>query len=126
MLKALRTKKGVANFLEYTMLIVLVLTMISVMSVYFRRSIQAKYRDGRLAVYNIVKSRVGNLYTGTNFSYEYEPYYTNVTTIVTRDIRQRAEEVGVVGKSTGIFQRRYNDVIRRESVSQVLPPIDAD
>jgi Flp pilus assembly pilin Flp len=75
MLKDFYRKKGQGVSAEYVILIALVSVSIVAMTVYVRRTLQARYRDANRAVY-MKASGVLN----QEVQMEYEPYYVNTTT----------------------------------------------
>ena len=67
-------KKGQGVSAEYVILIALTSIAIVSMTVYVRRALQARYRDGNRMVYQKASAALGN-----EVQIEYEPYYLNTT-----------------------------------------------
>ena len=101
MLKNLQNKKAQAVMGEYMVLIGMVLAAIVVMTVYFKRAVQARVYDARNYMVSEVRSRAAGEYDGDLY-FEYEPYYTNTETNISVDA---VDETRLLpGGMTGIFQ----------------------
>lgn len=105
---------------EYVLLFFLVVGAITVMSIYVRRGVQARIRDTRKQMFNIVKERTGLQFFG-NLEYEYEPYYINATTVVTTDINERK---GLF--QGGSFRKDFDDTTVAETRTITAPPGEAN
>ncbi|MCA9398114.1 MAG: hypothetical protein KC618_00065 [Candidatus Omnitrophica bacterium] len=120
MFRSLKNKKAQAVSGEYVLLFFLVIGMMTAMSIYFRRTIQARIYDANGTMFNIVKDRttglniVGNLYT------EYEPYYANTQSIVERNTAT-TEELFQGGGAKVSYDEET--IMRTNSVT--APPKDA-
>ena len=105
---------------EYALTFFLVVGVLTAMSVYIRRVLQAKMFDARKYMINTVKSapHIGKI------KLEYEPYYV-ATTSLTDESHQ--EELNVSGGGhTGIFRKSFDDVTSVQTNSLQLPPANAD
>jgi hypothetical protein len=90
------------------------------MTTFVQRALQARIRDTKIYMMKNIKN-YGNI--SANMTYEYEPYYSNVSTVVAR---YRDDESGLIGGgATGIFRRNLNALTNIESNSQQAPPKDA-
>ena len=83
-------KKGQGISAEYVFLLALVSIAIVGMTVYVRRAIQARYRDGNREIYLRAAQALGN-----TVYIEYEPYYVNTTADV--DVSSLLEQRAVAG-----------------------------
>ena len=119
MLKISRNKKAQAVMGEYAVLIAIVMAVIFAMTVYFKRSVQARIYDARNYMVSEVRTRTtgnfsGNLYMG------YEPYYGNTVATVSR--RTNDQSGLLPGASSGIFVKNYNQTVMVASNSETAPP----
>ena len=55
--------------------------MVTAMTIYFKRGVQARIHDARNAMLNIVVNRTAGYYTG-NIQIGYEPYYASTESAV--------------------------------------------
>ncbi|MCK5260181.1 MAG: hypothetical protein KAJ70_03885 [Candidatus Omnitrophica bacterium] len=123
MLKALKNTKAQAVTEEYTIVIFMVMAVLTVMTVYFKRVVQARIHDARDYMVTEVRARTDGIYTG-NLYREYEPYYGNTSGTVSR--ATDSETMVQPGASSGIFRKVYNE---RTSVwihSETAPPREFD
>ena len=129
MIRALKNKKAQVNVAEYTILIVIVVSMVTAMSVYFRRTVQARIREARIYMYQTAHNEtkglvIGNFTHNGHFRIEYEPYYQNTTSFIgtddtiTRSLRQ--------GASSGIFGYSPDTSLTIVTNSIIAPPKDAN
>jgi hypothetical protein len=123
MFKLLREKKAQAVIGEYLLIFFLVIAMITAMSIYIRRTLQGRMRDARETMVQIVIDRAGNVANGTVYR-EYEPYYLNSDTTVTRTAVMRDSLYG--GGGTGFNRKSYDDTTAVRTISQTAAPRDAD
>lgn len=106
---------------EYALTILLVVMVLTAMTVYVRRVIQARVFDARRYMIEQVKTApnlIGTIYL------EYEPYYVNSTT--DRDMYQDEQKNLVGGGRTGIFRKYFNEGTASATTSVQLPPSNAD
>ena len=126
MLKLLRNKKAQAIFGEYVLVIFIVIGVMTSMSVYFRRVIQARIHDARSYMIRDVKARAGGYYADgeANLYVEYEPYYANTASEI-RAVQSDIETL-VPGASTGKYTKTYSEIKRAQTISTTAPPKEAD
>ncbi len=122
MLKYLKTNKAQAVMGEYVMVFFLVVAMVTAMTIYFRRAVQARMHGARNAMLNTVLNRAGTYFTG-NILAGYEPYYAQTVSEVRRG--EDSETRLLEGGSSGIFQKESNDSTTVTTQSQTAPPKDA-
>lgn len=109
-------------FAEYAFVMVIIVSVISVMTIYIQRALQARIRDAR----NTVIKTIANNYNGVaNYTifYEYEPYYTQATTEAVNDSGEQASLLR--GGTTGIFLKDFGSTVGVQTNSEQLPPRDA-
>ena len=111
---------------EYVLVFFVVIAVISGMSAYFRRALQAKVRDAHYSMINTVRNKVGGAYTGTNVYVQYEPYYTNSTALVNRNINNEDRLIASYPLSSGIFRKNKDERTATQATSITNPPINAD
>lgn len=118
----LANNNGQASAAEYVITFFLVIAVISGMSTYVKRVMQARTRDALFYMKNTVRAD----YNGS-FRYQYEPYYMLSNSIRTEDKEVIDSELGSLPLSGGIIQK---DIIRDDvgaSSHQIqLPPSAAD
>ena len=121
MLRSLKDERAQAVLGEYVLVFLIVAGMVTAMTVYFKRTVQGKIRDARnFAVRNVFQITNG-VYTG-NLYLEYEPYYTNTVSLISRDSTQ---EVSIIpDNAMGYFRKTMNDVTSIDTYSVVSPPKD--
>lgn len=123
MLRYLKTNKAQAVMGEYVMVFFLVVAMVTAMTIYFRRAVQARMHDARNVMINTVLDRSGTYFTG-NILAGYEPYYANTVSEVWRS--EGSETRLLEGGSSGIFQKDSDESTRVTTQSQTAPPKDAN
>lgn len=119
MIKQVRSSK--AQILsEYALTLFLVVGVLTAMTVYIRRVLQARIFEARTYMFNTVKSapHVGKL------KMEYEPYYVQTTSMTDETHSEELKTLG--GGHTGIFRKTFEDEMRVQSNSVQLPPANAD
>ena len=104
------------------MVFFLVVAMVTAMTIYFRRAVQARMHGARNAMLNTVLNRAGTYFTG-NILAGYEPYYAQTVSEVRRG--EDSETRLLEGGSSGIFQKESNDSTTVTTQSQTAPPKDA-
>lgn len=130
MLKRLRHNKGQVLASEYVMIFFLVVGMIFAMSMYMRRGLQARIYDARNLMAKHVNA-VGHE-TGAvgNFYAEYEPYYAESTSQVTRKTGSIERLMAGGPKTTsGIYEVEYTPGLVNTTAnvfSTTKPPDAAD
>ena len=121
-LQKFRNNKGQVFAGEYLIVLAIAAAGILSMSFYFRRVVQARIRDGRASMINIVRDRTGGTYAGMNILPEYEPYYVNRTALTTRNTAKTSILQGSFNRSSGIATTAYNDIITSNFVSDTAAP----
>jgi cell envelope opacity-associated protein A len=117
MLRHINNKRAQAALGEYAVAILLVITALTTISVYFRRAIQARMYDAR----NYMgKQATANAVVGA--STEYEPYYTD-TKATTKTSTNSKTEI-LAGGTSGLFRKTINNSTDVNAVSKTLPPKD--
>ncbi len=90
MLRSFRSKKGQGVTGEYVALIALVSVAITAMTVYVRRTLQARAYDADRYMVTSAASALGN-----SIAFEYEPYYKQQAS--NTDAEKTSQEMGVTG-----------------------------
>lgn len=111
--------KAQATLGEYLVVFFIVVSVMSAMTIYFKRTLQARIFDARNAAFRNVAQKTDGIYNG-NFYLEYEPYYTNTETQIHQDLYKQQRLLG-----NGIYERDMNDKTTMESIGQVGAPKDA-
>ncbi|MBF0523300.1 MAG: hypothetical protein HQL24_09635 [Candidatus Omnitrophica bacterium] len=122
MLRSLHNIKAQSNIGEYALTFFLVIAVISTMTIYVRRGLQARIYDARNVVREIAKSRsaeIGNLVDG-NVIVDYEPYYAR--TYSNRDVFSQTSRNLTTGAQPGIFKKMINEQTQSSTTSVTLPP----
>lgn len=116
-------KKGQAIASEYTLVIFIVIGMVSAMTVYFRRAVQAKIYAARNMTVNYVLNATNQEFAG-NLYVEYEPYYGSMESETERssEIFQKLKTDGGAGKS----RTKMSSSSNAWADSETLPPREAD
>ncbi len=126
MLKRFYNKKAQANFGEYLLTLFLVVGMMTGMTIYVKRALQARYYDARNTMVQTVRDEAAGYYIG-EVRTEYEPYYANTEATVERDILSKTELFeGTREKSAGIFKKTFNEMTSVQVLSETKPPKDSD
>lgn len=108
---------------EYVLVFFVVIGMATVMTIYFKRALQARIFDARNTMLNTVLNRTQGYYTG-NILIGYEPYYGNTVSTI---IRQENTTTNLLpGATTGIFRKGIDETTAVQTQSQTAPPKDAD
>lgn len=123
MLKSLRNKNAQAVMGEYVLVIFLVMAVLTAMTIYFKRAVQARIHDARDYMVSEVRVRTAGSFDG-NLYKEYEPYYGNTVATVFRSMDDQT--MILPGASSGIFQKIYNETVAVQVNSETAPPRDFD
>lgn len=123
MFRNLKNKRAQAVMGEYLLVIFLVISVVVAMTIYFKRAIQARVHDARDYMVGEVRDRTAGEYDG-NLYKEYEPYYTNRSTLIARDSTETKRLLG--GATSGIFRKSVNEATSVQSTSETAPPRDFD
>ena len=136
MFKRFKQRKAQANMSEYMFVFFLIITMISAMTVYFRRAVQARIFSAREYVLKDITNRVknGSPDLGSDsispvkilIYREYEPYYMNTASRVFRDQFSEDNLIGDQPGKTGIYKKTTDDFISVQTNSVTAPPKSAD
>ena len=118
-----KTNKAQAVMGEYVLVFFLAIGMVTAMTIYFRRAVQARIHDARDAMLNIVVNRTAGYYTG-NIQIGYEPYYGSTVSMVVR--QENATTNLLPGATTGIFRKTSDAVTAVQTHSETAPPRDAN
>ena len=122
MFKFLKNNRAQVVSAENILVLFVVLGVMSVMTVYFKRAIQARVHDARDAVLSSIDSSTQGYYGGPLY-YDYEPYYTNAES---ESYRSSTAKVDLLpGVHTGIFRKKFSDVSAAQTKSTTAPPKDA-
>lgn len=116
-----RSKSNKAQIIgEYALTLFLVVGVLTAMTVYIRRVLQARIFDERKYMMNVVQSapHIGKL------KLEYEPYYVQSTSTTDQSHTEQIDVLG--GGHTGIFRKSFEDVMSVGTNSVQLPPANAD
>jgi hypothetical protein len=120
MLKNIQNKRAQAVMGEYVVVIFLVIAVISTMTIFFKRAVQARIHDARDYMVSEVRERTRGEFDG-NLYKEYEPYYVNTAAPVARVVQHK--KTLLEGGTSGIFlmdMDEQTDVTG--AVSVTLPP----
>lgn len=117
MLKILRKNHGQMAMSQYAIMFFLAIGSLVAMTTYVQRVLQARIRDSKIYMIDNVQTL-----TGVNVSYEYEPYYANVSTVLDRARDEQIQLLG--GGATGIFRKIVNAETRANTNSEQAPPRD--
>lgn len=117
MFKVLRKNHGQVTMSQYAIMFFLAIGSLVAMTTYVQRMLQARIRDTKIYMIDNVRAL-----TGVNVSYEYEPYYANVSTVLDKF---RDEEIQLIGGgATGIFRKIVNAQTTADTNSIQAPPRD--
>lgn len=105
---------------QYVVVFFLAIGSIVTMSTFVQRGIQARIRDTKIYMLDNVKT-YGNV-EGPMY-YEYEPYYMNVATTVSRERNEQVNLLG--GGATGIYRKQSNVFSASITNSYQAPPKNA-
>jgi hypothetical protein len=97
--------------------------MVTAMTIYFKRAIQARIYDARNTMLNMVLNRTQGYYAG-NVQIGYEPYYSNTASTVVRQENTRIDLLP--GGTTGIFNKTIDEMTTIRTQSETAAPKDAN
>lgn len=120
----MKKKKG-QSVVEYSFLLVLIVGIFSAVSIYVRRSLQARIWDARNGmIYSIAATYNASAFSPkTTIEYEYEPYYAQSSTNGISDYH--GSESLSAGGTTGVVLRTFLGASGVNSLGAQLPPKDA-
>ncbi len=125
MLKYLRTQKAQAVIGEYVLVFFLVMGMVTAMTIYFKRAIQARIYEARNAMLNMVINRAQDYYNSDiSIQIGYEPYYGNTVSTVARQEDTRINLLP--GGTTGNFYKTIDETTSVQTQSETAAPRDAN
>jgi len=127
MLKLLKGKQAQAVVGEYLLVFFLVVGMLTAMSIYFKRAVQARVFGARKTMRNIVIQRADGFYTEDLedvIRRGYEPYYAETNSTVWRRSDTRTDLTA--GGTTGIFSKTIDESTTAITRSETAPPKSAD
>jgi len=113
-------KKTGQSFGEYALTIIIIVTSISIMSVFFQRGLQAKIGDASLKMWQTVNQAV----PGVGVDVQYEPYYIKTDSAIRSEVAKDIE-LGK-GGSTGMFRKILGEKSLVNTISIQLPASQAD
>ncbi len=123
MLKDLRNERAQAFASEYVLTFFLITGVMTSMTVYFKRAMQARIYDARNEMLNMVTSRVTSADAIGNLYIEYEPYYANTSSTIFREIDNQTQLFS--GGVTGVFSKTLDERTVVATNSVTAPPKDA-
>jgi len=123
MFKYFKTNKAQAVMGEYVLVFFVAIGMVTAMTIYFKRAVQARIYDARNTMLDIVVNRTQGYYSGNIYA-EYEPYYGSTVSTVVRG--ENATTKLLPGATTGIFSKTFDEVTAAETYSETAPPRGAN
>ena len=136
MARATINNKGQSSLPEYVVTFFLVIAAGVAMTTYIQRSLQAKMKDGRDYMVSVASNacdadcQAAARITGDNIPGEYEPYYRQDASNVSRESVHKTALIGgvhVVSGQSRLFDARIADnaITVADGTSTQLPPKDA-
>ena len=114
-------RKGQGMAVEYAITFFLVMAVLTSMSLYVRRLLQARARDAlRFMAITVNKQHSEDGY------FQYEPYYANMESVRVERSQETMEEFGALPIGAGIIQRDTSRRVRTSTITNQLPPAFAD
>ena len=107
---------------EYVLVLFIIMAAMASMTIYFRRAVQAKIWDARVAMVNMVAAQSQGYYKG-RLQVEYEPYYTNTDKVVSQDAAETTRLIPTLWGEEYIKQ--FEEYTNVQTVSETAPPKDA-
>jgi hypothetical protein len=106
---------------EYAITIAVVVSVLTAMTIYVRRTLQARVYDTEQTMVNVVDMMSRGISGGSiSIKEEYEPYYGDSHSDVNQDIDENTELLP--GGTTGIFRKTVNAETTSHTTSTQLPP----
>lgn len=120
-----KNRTGQVISAEYVLILFVVMGVMSVMFIYFQRTLQARIYDARNAMLKAVTMQdygenreIIHLYDHDFI--EYEPYYSNTESTISQ---KRAEATTLYPVAWGEhYQKGYNETINVKTTSRTAPP----
>lgn len=119
-----KNNRGQGNAIEYAVVFFMVVAIVSGMSTYAKRSIQARVRGARNYMWVQVNGVYNQAITGEPMPVEYEPYYVKTKSIKEEQTTQ-TEGVTTWPGHEGVYQTGINSVVTTTTDSEVLPANNA-
>ncbi len=117
MFKLLKNDKGQHTIVEYAVTFFLVVAVVSAMTVYFRRVVQGRIRDTARTMALIVNTaNVGN------FTYQYEPYYSQADIFRQTDSTDTRSLVGTLPAPSEIYRTDLDERTTTQSLTEQSSP----
>lgn len=130
MLKRVRGKSAQVMSSEYVLIFFLILGMITAMSIYFRRTVQGRVFSATNFMLGNIRNELAKELTEDEFAgnlyAQYEPYYLDTESSVTRRADDRSELKESFGLSSGIFHKDIYQTTAVKTNSITAPPRSAD
>jgi len=123
MLRYKRNNNAQAHFGEYFIVLTLVVGMAAGMTIFVKRTFQARMRDAKHTMVQIVREGTRDVYNGVLYL-EYEPYYFN--SVGTTDLDYNRRETLSAGASSGDSNKIFDETTTRANDSETAPPRDGD
>jgi predicted membrane protein len=133
MFRYFHNRRAQVNTSEYVLVFFVVMTVITAMTVYFKRGVQAKmYSTHNFAINRMIQdlkdspldkdSFVGDLY------YQYDPYYLNTESVKRHDIQdfRGLQKSPTPDKGSGVAFRGFDHESEVTTGSDTKPPRDVD
>ena len=117
-----KNKRAQSSAVEYVVTFFLVVAVITGMSRYVQRTLQAKARDAL----HYMADTVASDDPGKPFWFQYEPYYLQSRANVIRELGTNYYEFPSLPLGSGIAQRNVNALITSFSNQVTAPPAMAD
>ena len=111
---------------EYILMITVVITMLTAMAVFLRRALQGRFKDARdymITAVNATYTQTRQGATPMNIAYEYEPYYLETRSEVSRESDNQLNIKK--GGRGGIIRKVLNETTTANTESIQAPPKDA-
>jgi len=123
MLKKVYNKNAQVVMSEYVLVFFVIVGVMTTMTIFFRRAIQARIYDARNTMIKTVAIQGG---AGNDVKFEYEPYYLNTDTTITRRERTEKKLLRSLSLSSGIAEKNINEITAAQVISVTAPPQEAD
>ena len=125
MLRLRKNKNNGQTTGEYAIMIFVIIIAISSMTIFIKRALLGRIRDAR----NYMISTVNATYTATRsgstpevVSFEYEPYYAQTNSLISRENNDQFNLSRGGGGRTGQFTATFNETTTVNTTSVQLPP----
>lgn len=130
MLKRFKNKKAQANVGEYVLVFFLIIGMVTAMTVYVKRSLQARLYDARNLIKNMDKISDGTKIKTTpmlgNIVIAYEPYYTVTEMNRVSTVEEKKDLSSYGSAKVGFFNKDINEQTSVQSISETVSSVFAN